>query len=249
MPKNLKLLLIENVDALGIVGDVVTVRTGYARNFLLPRNLATTPSEELIQQLATKRVEAQKLIAQQRKHREELVTKLQGVEITLVKSCNDQGVLYGAITQQEVAAALNGQGYAVKPRDVRLPVAIKRIDNYELHIKLDNDLDALLKLYVKPDRELDMAKAKQEEEAQEHVAEQATRRRKDMIDLAAEDEAAKKATKGTWGKAAGSADAAEPAAEAAKKGGKKGKDEGDGEKKAKADKPKAEGKKGDKAKK
>ena len=55
MAKSLKLLLIENVEALGIVGDVVNVRSGYARNFLLPRGLATQPSEERIKELAGKR--------------------------------------------------------------------------------------------------------------------------------------------------------------------------------------------------
>ncbi|MEM7755651.1 MAG: bL9 family ribosomal protein, partial [Planctomycetota bacterium] len=55
MAKSIRLLLTENVDNLGIVGDVVNVRLGYARNFLLPRNLATVPSEDIIQSLADKR--------------------------------------------------------------------------------------------------------------------------------------------------------------------------------------------------
>jgi large subunit ribosomal protein L9 len=55
MSKNIKLLLTESVEALGIVGDVVNVRVGYARNFLLPRNMATTPSEEAIKAVAAKR--------------------------------------------------------------------------------------------------------------------------------------------------------------------------------------------------
>ncbi len=154
MPKNMKLLLIENVDSLGIVGDVVNVRTGFARNFLLPRALATTPSEELVASLAAKRAEAERLVAQQRSQREETTEKLRGVAMELVRSCNDQGILYGAITQQDVATELTGRGYVVKPRDVRLPGSIKRVDSYEIHIKLDSDLDALIKLTVKPDREL-----------------------------------------------------------------------------------------------
>lgn len=154
MAKNVKLLLIENVDSLGIVGDVVNVRTGYARNFLLPRSLATTPSDELVKSLAAKRADAEKMVAAQRKQREETTEKLKGVELELVRACNDQGVLYGAITQQEVANELGTKGLVVKPRDVRLPGAIKRIDKYEIHVKMDSDLDAVIKLTVKPDREL-----------------------------------------------------------------------------------------------
>ncbi|MBL8887467.1 MAG: 50S ribosomal protein L9 [Phycisphaerales bacterium] len=165
MNKNVKLLLTDNVEALGIVGDVVNVRTGYARNFLLPRNLATQPSEEKIKALAAKRAEAEKQIAAQRKQREQLSEKLQGVEIHLTKSCNDQGILYGAITQQDIAAELNKMGHAVKPRDVRLTQAIKRIDSYDVHVKLDNDLDSTLKLWVVSDRPLDLKKDQPSEAA------------------------------------------------------------------------------------
>ncbi|MBX3381654.1 MAG: 50S ribosomal protein L9 [Phycisphaeraceae bacterium] len=171
MNKNVKLLLTDNVEALGIVGDVVNVRTGYARNFLLPRNLATQPSEEKIKALAAKRAEAEKMLAEQRKHREQLSEKLQGVEVHLTRSCNDQGILYGAITQQDIAAELGKMGHSVKPRDVRLTQAIKRIDSYEIHVKLDNDLDSTLKLWVVSDRPLDLKKDQPSEAAaSEHAA-------------------------------------------------------------------------------
>ncbi len=158
MAKSTKLLLLESVDSLGIVGDVVNVRLGYARNFLLPRSLATTPSDELVQQLASKRAEAQRQLALLRKQREEIIGKLQGVEVSLTKSVNDQGILYGAITQQELSAALGEKGFGVKAREVRLTEVIKRIGNYDVHVKLDSDLDAVIKLHVLPDRELDLAK-------------------------------------------------------------------------------------------
>lgn len=165
MPRNVKLLLTENVETLGIVGDVVNVRTGYARNFLLPRGLATTPSEEAIQAVAARRAEAQRMLAEQRKQREALSEKLQGVEVTIQRSCNDQGILYGAVTQQDIATALNEAGHAVKPRDVRLGQTIKRIDTYDVHIKLDTDLDATIKLWVVADRKLDLDRAAEEPEA------------------------------------------------------------------------------------
>lgn len=154
MAVSVKLLLIENVEALGIVGDVVNVKIGYARNYLLPRALATQPSDELVAKLATKRAEAQKQVALQRTKREETTQKLEGVELELIRSCNDQGILYGAITQQDVATALGEKGFEVRARDVRLPGAIKRVDKYDIHMKLDTDLDATIRLFVRPDREL-----------------------------------------------------------------------------------------------
>jgi large subunit ribosomal protein L9 len=155
MPKNIKLLLIESVDSLGIVGDVVNVRTGYARNFLLPRNLATTPNDELIKNLAGKRAEAERQVAELRKHREETNAKIVGLELTTVRSCNDQGILYGAITQQEICKMMSDKGYQIKPREVRIHETIKRVGTFEVHIKLDTDLDAVVKIKVDADRELE----------------------------------------------------------------------------------------------
>ena len=82
MPKTYELLLVDNVDSLGIVGDVVKVRSGYARNFLLPRGLAETPSEEKIKELASRRAEAVKQLAELRAAREAMVDKLEGYEIS-----------------------------------------------------------------------------------------------------------------------------------------------------------------------
>src|SRR5437867_10489433 len=116
MAKNLKLLLTESVDTLGIVGDVVNVRVGYARNFLLPRNLATTPTEEAIAAVAVKRADAERELAELRKQREVLIKTLEGVELTIKRSCNDLGHLYASVTQQQIAKPLADAGHpGVRP--------------------------------------------------------------------------------------------------------------------------------------
>src|ERR1700733_12042981 len=111
MAKTVELLLTESVENLGIVGDVVKVRTGYARNFLLPNNVATTPSEELIKSLQAKRAQAQADMKAQRQMRTDTISKLTGYELNLQRACNDQGILYGAVTQQEISAALIAAGF------------------------------------------------------------------------------------------------------------------------------------------
>ncbi len=156
MARTVKLLLTENVDNLGIVGDVVNVKVGYARNYLLPFNYATTPSDELIASLAEKRAQAEKEVAARRAQREEMIGKLNGQELTLTRACNDQGQLYGSVTQQDIANALKEVGFTVAPREVRLPTTIKRIDAFDIHIKVDSDLEADIKLWVVADRELDL---------------------------------------------------------------------------------------------
>lgn len=152
MAKNVQLLLTENVDNLGIVGDVVNVRVGYARNYLLPRQMATTPSEEMIASLTQKRREAEKHLAELRVQREALIKRVNGIELTMSRSANEQGILYGAVTQQEISAALVALGYAVKPREVRIPQTIKRIDAHDIVVKFDSDLEATIKLHVVADK-------------------------------------------------------------------------------------------------
>lgn len=173
MARSLKLMLTESVDGLGIVGDVVSVRLGYARNFLLPRSMATIPSDEAIAAVASKRAEAQRQLAELRKQRESIVGKLDGFELSLERSCNDLGILYAAVTQQEIATALVSGGFAVKPRDVRLSQVIKRVDNYDIHIKFESDLEAVIKLHVLSDRKLDLDRGRNEPEAAEPAAQSA----------------------------------------------------------------------------
>lgn len=164
MARNIKLMLTENVESLGIVGDVVNVRIGYARNFLLPRELATQPSEEAIKAVAAKRAEAEKQLAALRKEREGLVQRMDRAEVSITRSCNDLGHLYASVTQQEIAAALAAAGFAgVRPRDVRLTQNIKRIDHYDVHIKFESDLEATIKLHVLPDRKIEQEKREEME--------------------------------------------------------------------------------------
>lgn len=156
MPKTAKLLLTENVDNLGIVGDIVSVRLGYARNYLLPRGMATQPSDEAVAAVAAKRADAERQLAILRSERESIVEKLNGQEVSLKRSCNDQGILYGAVTQQDIADALEAAGFSVKAREVRLGQTIKRIDAYDVQIKFDTDLSAMVKVWVVADRTIEV---------------------------------------------------------------------------------------------
>lgn len=187
MARNVQILLLETVESTGIVGDVVNVRKGFARNFLLPRGLAETPSEAKIKDLQGKRKEAIKHLAELRKSREALVAKLEGHELTMIRSCNDLGILYAAVTQHEIAAELEKAGFkGIADREVRLGQPIKRVGDYPIVIKFqlqavpeeesggsakaktakkeDNaPLEAHVALHVKPDRELSTGRRDRDE--------------------------------------------------------------------------------------
>jgi large subunit ribosomal protein L9 len=166
MARTLELLLVENVEGSGIVGDVVKVRKGFARNYLLPRGMATQPSPEKIKELAGKRADAERQIAELRRQREDLIKKLDGYKLEMVRSCNDLGILYGAITQHEISQALAKAGFAgIKDREVRIGSAMKRVDTYDLDVKFASDLVASITLEIKPDRPLDLRRMGAEEPA------------------------------------------------------------------------------------
>lgn len=153
--KNVQLLLTESVDNLGIVGDVVTVRLGYARNFLLPRGYATEPSDTKLAALADKRAKAEAALEALTAQRRKMIGKMEAIELTIERSCNDLGHLYGSVSQHDVAEALGKAGFVVKPREVRLPFTIKRIDSFDVLVKFAADLEANVKLHVKPDRRIE----------------------------------------------------------------------------------------------
>ena len=150
--RTVRLLLTENIDNLGIVGDVVNVRPGYARNFLRPRGLAMDPTPGAIKRLATRRAEVEKDLAVRRAALEGIHEKLNNHEVTLQRAANEQGVLFGGVSQHDIAEALRAEGFAVEDRMVRIGQQIKRLDSYHIPVVLANDLKTEIKLWVVSDK-------------------------------------------------------------------------------------------------
>ena len=148
----IELLLTENVDNLGIVGDVVKVRPGYARNYLLPQGLATQPTEGAKKRVAERRAQVEAELKARRDAQERLIEQLATVEVTLQRSHNEEGQLYGSVTQHDIAEALAAEGHRVTERDVRIGSPIKRLDSYKIPIQLAADLKTEIKLWVVSDK-------------------------------------------------------------------------------------------------
>ena len=150
--KAITLLLTESIDNLGIVGDVVTVKPGFARNFLLPRGYATQPTEENVAALAERRKQVEAELRLKREALEKMFEKIQGHEITLERSANEQGVLFGGVSQHDIAQALRDDGFTVEDRAVRIGQQIKRLDTYMIPLVLAPDLKSEIKVWVVSDR-------------------------------------------------------------------------------------------------
>lgn len=226
--KKVELLLTDNVENLGIVGDVVKVRPGYARNFLLPHGLAERPSKKRLDELQERRKQVQAELAAQRKSRETLHAKMVSVEIAVIRSCNDQGMLYGSVSQRDISDALREAGYDVDIRAVRLGQPIKRVGSYPVPIQLDRDLRLEVTFRVDPDHAI----GEEREEMEFDNEGRLIRKRKPKPEAAAE-EAAAPAESATDGeekpKKKGKSKDGDAADSAEEKGGpkKKGKAHGD----------------------
>ena len=161
--RRIELLLNRTVEHLGLVGDVVRVRAGYARNYLLPMGLAEPPTPEKIEALKEARAAARAEQAAMRAARADTIEKLAEITVRLVRSCNDQGALYGSVTQRDISDALVEMCYGVDMRAVRLSQPIRRLGENLVLIQFERDLKQEITVRIVPDRELE---DEREEEAE-----------------------------------------------------------------------------------
>lgn len=147
-----KLLLTKNVKHLGIVGDVVNVAPGYARNYLVPQGLATEPTDTNMRALAEARRVAEQERALERKQLESLATRLEGAEVTIRARANEDGVLYGSVSADDIAAALAEEGIGVRSEQIVLDRPIRHLDNLSIEVKLADDLRSAVKVWIVRDK-------------------------------------------------------------------------------------------------
>ncbi len=183
--KQVQLLLTQNVDNLGIVGDVVKVKAGYARNYLLPHGLATAPSEGAIARLAEERARVEAELKEIHAKQAAMIEKLEDYELTLQRSANEQGILFGGVSQHEIAEELRNAGFEIDDRYVRIGEQIKRLDSYEIPVVINKDLKTHVKLWVVSDKSKEELEAEAKEEAARLKAEMAAEKAEEEAEMAA----------------------------------------------------------------
>ena len=145
----MEVLLNEDIKTLGLVGDVVKVKTGYARNYLFPKNLAVIPTPQALQQIASKRkkVEAQRIKV--REDAEAAAKKLEGASITLEVKVGENDQLYGAISASMISDQLKAEtGSIIDADKIHIAEPIKDLGTFVVDIKLHGDVVAPLKVWV-----------------------------------------------------------------------------------------------------
>lgn len=136
----MKLILREDVYNLGNSGEVVNVKDGYARNYLLPRNLAMLASAANIRQLDHEKSVIAVRQAKLKSVAEEAGKKLNGVTVTVTRKVGEQDKLFGSVTALDVAEALAAQGHKFDRRVIHLPEPIRTVGTFEVELRLHRDV-------------------------------------------------------------------------------------------------------------
>jgi len=144
----MEVILQEDIPTLGKAGEIVKVREGYGRNYLLPQKKAVLADRKNIKQLE----HHQKAIAAQQakisKQADEIRSKLEGHSVTIAKEAGEEDKLFGSVTAHEIAESLRMEGFAIDKRMVHLAEPIKAIGVFDVPVKLLTDVTATVKVWV-----------------------------------------------------------------------------------------------------
>ena len=152
MASTVEIVLKENLEHLGSIGDVVKVRRGFARNYLLPRGLAVVASRGNVRQLEHEKSVQNQRIAKLRAVQEKVVAQLAKVTVMVAKEAGEDGKLFGSVTSNDVLEGLKNRGveFEIDKKKLIMPEqTIKEVGSYEVGVKLPYGLTATVKVEVK----------------------------------------------------------------------------------------------------
>jgi len=144
----MEIILIENVDNLGLRGDLVKVKDGYARNFLLPKKMAIEATPGNIKQMSQQKTKIEALKVKDKSEAEAFRKILEGLELTVSRKVGEQGVLYGSVTMQDIANLLAEKGHQIDKRKINVEETIKTPGSFDVSIKIHPEVKAVINLTV-----------------------------------------------------------------------------------------------------
>ena len=145
----MEVILLEKVGKLGALGDKVTVKSGYGRNFLVPYGKAVPANDANVAEFETRRAELEKAAAGKLAEAQVRADQLNDKEITIVSKAGDEGKLFGSIGVRDLADAITAAGVEVSKSEVRLPEgALRSVGDFDITVQLHSDIAATVKLSV-----------------------------------------------------------------------------------------------------
>jgi large subunit ribosomal protein L9 len=144
----MKVILTEEIRGLGTRGDVVTVKDGYARNYLIPKNLAQEANTSNLKAIEHKRHKWALLAQEEKNAAQKQADRVKGVKIKIEKRVGENGHLFGSVTANEIADALMEKGIEVDKRRIELASPIKNIGMHDVEVRLHRDVTASIQVEV-----------------------------------------------------------------------------------------------------
>jgi len=161
--EHIKVILLQRVSKLGYIGDVVNVKPGYARNYLLPKKIALRATKENLKYFEDQKEQIQQANEAAKAEAQKIADKMGQLTIALVRQASEKGQLYGSVTSRDISAAIKELGYKVNAGQVDLSAPIKTVGVYEIGVNLHPEVSVMVKLSV----------AKSEEEAKQQMTAEA----------------------------------------------------------------------------
>jgi large subunit ribosomal protein L9 len=144
----MKVILRQSHESLGIMGAIVNVRDGYARNYLIPRMIAYYATPKAIRALEIEKKLNEKRQAREKSSAEQLATVFADLQISIPMKVGEEGRLYGSVTNQMIANELSQRGYTIDKRNIMIEDPIKSLGVFDVKVKLYTDVYAFLKVWV-----------------------------------------------------------------------------------------------------
>ena len=145
----MNVILLEKVHKLGNLGDSVSVKAGYGRNYLIPKGMAVPATSENVAKFEARRAELEKIAAEKLGAAESRKAKLADLVLTVQHKAGDEGKLFGSVGTSDVADAINNAGVEVEKREIRMPQGvIRQTGEYDIDIELHSDVVVTVKLNV-----------------------------------------------------------------------------------------------------
>lgn len=144
----MKVILRKNFDQLGQIGDLVDVKEGYARNFLIPRNIAYLATNGNLRALEEEKKQLAKKDAKDLEDSQKLSSELENISITIPVKVGEEDKIFGTVTTQMIADSLKEKGYDIDKRKIEINEPIKSLGIYSVNVKLHQNVNAVVKTWV-----------------------------------------------------------------------------------------------------
>jgi len=171
----MQVILLERIENLGQMGDTVTVKNGFARNYLLPQQKALRANKENVAYFETQRAQLEAANLKKKKEAEKAAEKISGTELVMIRQASENGQLFGSVRTHDIKEALSEQGISIEKTQIMLSAPIKTIGLFPLRIKLHPEVDAAISVNIaKSDGDAESQRVIDESLVQEVATEEPT---------------------------------------------------------------------------